>query len=88
MANTVKEVGPEIYPLKQRPTKKEEGGEGWSVDIFLISGEKKLRGYYDPRGSIAGGKYFYYTSDKNNPIVDCALLEEFPTGWYYAEEGI
>lgn len=86
MTNTTGRTKPEIYPLKQPPSKKEAGGEGWSVDIMLISGEKELRGYYDPRGSIAGGKYSYYTGDSERPIKDCAELPEFPTGWYYAEE--
>ncbi|HVY36227.1 MAG TPA: hypothetical protein VG982_03065 [Candidatus Paceibacterota bacterium] len=73
---------PETYPVAQRPTKKDPGGEGWSVDIVLISGEKELRGYYDPRGSIAGGKFFYY---KDGKIEDCALLRPFPTHWRYAD---
>ncbi len=76
---------PTIYPVAKRPGKKEPGGEGWSTDIMLISGEIERRGYFDPEGSIAGGKFFYY---KDSKIEDCATLTslgEFPTHWYYAE---
>lgn len=74
------------YPIKQIPEKEDSspGAEGWSADIILISGDKEIRGYYDPRGSIAGGKYFYYTGKSNNPIEDCAKLKTFPTHWRYA----
>jgi hypothetical protein len=82
------QIKSETHPIKERPTREEPGGEGWSVDIILIAGEKKLRGYYDPKGSVLGAKYFYYTDDEKNPIEDCALLDQFPTEWYYAEEPI
>jgi hypothetical protein len=70
----------ELYPVEKRPSRKDPDGDGWSVDIILISGEKEFTGYYDPKGSIAGGKYFYYEKGK---IVDCALLKPFPTNWKY-----
>lgn len=82
--NDVNASKTQIYPIAQRPTKIEEGGDGWSVDIILVSDETVRRGYYDCRGSITGGKFFYY---KDSMIEDCATLVslgEFPTHWYYA----
>lgn len=76
------EKQPETYPVKSRPARKAPNGGGWSIDIILISGETKLRGYYDPKGSVAGGKYYYY---ENGEIKDCDKLEVFPTHWQYAE---
>jgi len=70
----------EVYPVEKIPSRKDTDGDGWSVDIILISGQKEFTGYYDPKGSIAGGKYFYYEKGK---IVDCALLNPFPTHWKY-----
>lgn len=61
---------------------KDPNGEGWSKDIFLISGKKESRGYYDPYGSICGGRYFYYTK---HGIKDCAELKKYPTHWRYAD---
>ena len=72
---------PEIYPISTVPTKRLESDEWISVEIILISGKTKRKGYYDARGSIAGGKYFYY---RKNSIEDCANLKKFPTHWYYA----
>ncbi len=76
-----KKKKPKIYTVAQRPGKKDPKGDGWSVDIILISGKTKRRGYYDPKGSVAGGKFFYY---RKNSIEDCDNLKVFPTHWYYA----
>ncbi len=64
----------EIFPIDTTPKK--------MADIILISGNVKRRGYYDPYGSVAGGKYFYYRKDR---IQDCAYLKRFPTHWHYVK---
>jgi hypothetical protein len=81
-----KTMGQEKYPISTIPTKElsEPGADGITVDIILVlpNGEE-LTGYYDPKGCISGGKFFYY---ENRSIKDCATLKNFPTHWYYAEE--
>lgn len=71
----------EIYTIDEIPKKRLKGDEWMSVDIILISGKTKRRGYYDAHGSVAGGKFFYY---RKNSIEDCADLKKFPTHWCYA----
>ena len=70
-----------LHPIEEHPTEKDPAGQGWSKDIVLIAPDNELRGYYDPQGSIAGGKYFYI---ENGAIHDCAILPNFPTHWRYA----
>ena len=70
-----------IYPIAKRPSKKDPEGDGWSVEIILISGKTERRGYYDPKGSVAGEKFFYF---RKQSIIDCAHLKNYPTHWYYA----
>jgi hypothetical protein len=62
------------------PTQLDPEGDGWSKDIILTNGTETFKGYYDPRGSIAGGKYFYYGEDA---ILDCNILPAYPTKWKY-----
>ncbi len=68
-----------VYPIDRLPRKMKK--QGWSIDIVLIfpSGRKR-RGYFDPRASVTGFKFFYY---RKNSIEDCADLKEFPTHWQY-----
>ena len=72
-----------IYPIDTTPKRMVRTKEPlkWSVVIILIFGKVERRGYYDPFGSIAGGKYFYF---RKNSIEDCANLKKSPTHWKYA----
>lgn len=74
---------PVLYVVATPPKEKDPIGDGWSKDIILIQDDKEYVGYFDPQGSIAGGKYFYYLNGK---IMDCATLKPFPTYWRYAEQ--
>jgi hypothetical protein len=72
-----------IFSIETPPKRMAKTGDDfpWSVAIILISGNVRRRGYYDPHGSIAGGKYFYF---RKHSIEDCADLKNFPTHWQYA----
>lgn len=71
----------ETFTIHQAPERVDPEGGGWSVDIILVVGTRERMGYFDPQGSTAGGKFFYYTKKS---IRDCALLKKFPTHWRYA----
>ena len=72
----------EIHPIEVIPEIEDPVGLGWSVDVWLITGEDRKKGYHDPQGSVAGSTFFYYRDGEPH---NCNELEIFPTHWQYVQ---
>ncbi len=75
----------EVYPIQKIPTKMDPKGKGWSVDLLLICGGKKVKGFYipNPRDNKQGN-FFVYDDREPEFAGECTTLPESPTHWQYA----
>lgn len=80
-----KTIGTGMYELRHEPSQK-DNPDGDPVDVWLrFEDGTEQEGYYDPRASVAGGKF--YVEQDGHPI-DCAVLQKLPTHWMYRLDNV